>query len=385
MEDNTNKVKIDREKRKSKKSKRRFWFGYRIYVGVLVLLIVIMCFAVWNTMKKYEKAQPEYVVEEVVNRLEEGNLSDLKNTVGQGNKFEKGEDISDEFLELVKGKELTYRLSSESYDSLAPEYDVLSGKETVAKITLKSIKEKKKMAILVLSEWEVTGVTPVMAAGNYQITVTAPSNYKVAINGVELSADEKKGDAKAYEGFDYVAEYVEAPSYQKYRVKELSKLPELSINGVIVDSSLIKNDNGKLSYKCDYEVSEIPAELSEYVVEAAKTYSNFFSRDLPGCYDSTDCIQHLFPIGSYYITMAENYRQQDMWTYSRHDVPPEFNNVTVANYVSYSDKCFSVDVSFDKSIILWINGETRIDKSRQKYFYVNIDGKWLIADMREQS
>ena len=40
--------------RKKHRKRSRFWFGYRIYLIVLAVLLVIMWFAVWNTMKKYE-------------------------------------------------------------------------------------------------------------------------------------------------------------------------------------------------------------------------------------------------------------------------------------------------------------------------------------------
>ena len=57
-------VKIKKKTSKgTKKTKSKFWFGYRIFVGVLALLFVVMCIAVWNTMKKYEAAQPEKYVE----------------------------------------------------------------------------------------------------------------------------------------------------------------------------------------------------------------------------------------------------------------------------------------------------------------------------------
>ena len=91
----------------------------------------------------------------------------------------------------------------------------------------------------------------------------------------------------------------------------------------------------------------------------------------------------MIPAGSYYIQMAENYRQQDMWTYSAHQ-PPVFSNEEVKDYKVYSEDCFSVNVVFDKSMILKLNGQERVDHNDQVYYYVKIDGKWLIADMKEK-
>jgi hypothetical protein len=66
--------------------------------------------------------------------------------------------------------------------------------------------------------------------------------------------------------------------------------------------------------------------------------------------------------------------------YSAHSAPV-FTNEKVSNYVVYSDDCFSVEVAFDKTMILTLNGNERLDKNNQVYYYVKIDGKWLIADM----
>lgn len=367
--------------RKKHKKKSKFWFGYRIYVGVLVFLIVVMCFAVWNTMKKYEAAQPDKVVEKIIAKFEKGDISDVK-AISKGNKFEADADLSEQFRELVKGKELTYKHSSGSYDSLAPEYDIMSGNELVAKISLKSVKEYKKMAILVLSDWAIEKVEPGVKVGNYQINITAPADYKVAINGVELGKEEQVGEATTMDGFTYVSEYVDAPKTVNYEVAGLMNIPELTVNGNVVSSDKINNNEGKMEYTVDFEPQEIDAELSAYVLNAAKTYSNYFSKDLDGCSVSVAPIAHLFPENSYYLEMAEIYRTQDMWMYSAHH-DTTFRNEQVLNYTVYNDKCFSVNVIFEKSMILNLNGEERIEKNDQIYYYVNIDGRWVIADMNE--
>ena len=58
-----------------KKSKSRFWFGYRIYMGVLVVLLAVLLINVWSIMKKYQAAQPERVVEKLVGQLKAGDVS----------------------------------------------------------------------------------------------------------------------------------------------------------------------------------------------------------------------------------------------------------------------------------------------------------------------
>ena len=99
--------------RKKHKRKSKFWFGYRIFAGVLALLFVIMCIAVWNTMKKYEAAQPEKYMKKVVQKIEDGNYEDVSYTSGTANKFEPNLDYKKEFETLIAGKELDFKISAE--------------------------------------------------------------------------------------------------------------------------------------------------------------------------------------------------------------------------------------------------------------------------------
>ena len=53
------------------------------------------------------------------------------------------------------------------------------------------------------------------------------------------------------------------------------------------------------------------------------------------------------------------------------------------DYIVYSDTLFSCTVSFTKRMVLNLNNEERKENNDQIYYYVNIDGKWLIAAMMD--
>lgn len=365
-----------------RKKKSRFWFGFRIYAGVLVLLFVIMCIAVWNTMKKYEAAQPENYMADVVAKIEKGSYGDINIINGGGSRFEPDNGSADEFWEAVAGKKLTYRLSSDSYDSLNPKFDLLADNEKAAVVTLKSVKEYKKMAILVLSEWQVASVEPVGEKGSFSLEITMPEGYEALVNGVELSGEGVSTEVSEYDDFGYASEYVKVPSAVTYKITGLTEKPEISVNGSTVSADDITLKGSVYSYNAPFETADISSDMSEYVLNAAKKYSNFFSKDLEGCYESTAPIADLFPEGSYYLEMAEQYRREDMWMFSAHE-SPVFSDEKVGAYTVYGEDFFSVEVSFKKSMVLKLGGETRIDDNHQIYYYVKKDGKWLIADMHD--
>lgn len=367
----------------SKKKKfrlRGFWLGYTIYVGVLVVLLFIFGAYIWNQMIKYQDAEPENVIEDIVDDMSDKDPLDVFDFGSlKIAKFENKEVIADQIRARIKGQELTFKKAEDSYDALAPVFDVYAGKDCVAKITLQQEEEHKIMFILTLSDWKVASITPVVEAGSITKKITVPSDFKVTVNSIPLTKDDMDAEPKVSDEFKYASEYVDAPLEATYTLTGFLKEPTIAINdnnGNAVDLSGFKDE-----IKLSYSPVEMPGELKDYVLNVAKNYSNFFSRDLEGCSTSTACISGYFPEGSYYLEMAEKYRQEDMWMYSAHD-KPVFNNQSVTEYKKYNDNLFSCHIYFDKSMYLAKTGATKVDTVNSIYYFVNIGGKWVIADIQ---
>lgn len=370
------------EARNTKKTKKRkkFWLGYGIYMGILAVLVAVLLIYVWDVMKKYEKAQPVYVLEGLLEELKAGKSDNIADV--QLSRFEAAQNYADTFAQSVKGKDLEYRVKSNG--SYLMTYSLLDKDTVVAEADLRADNERTIMGILSISDWRVDTVRVSVPSGDKGVKITVPDNYTVKVNGVLLTEAERSGEPQAIDGMQYVAEYVEPPKKVTYEVKGLINEPSVEVAdgfGAPVD---ISGYEDKTEIVLGYSESEMPQELKDYVLKAAVDYSNFFSKDIDGCYESTACIQPYFPQGSYYIDLAEQYRTGDMWMYSAHSAP-EFLNVTVSEYVRYSDSCFSCRVAFDKYMVLTLSGEPRTERNDQVYYYVNIGGSWLIADMKSNA
>ncbi len=357
--------------------KSKFWRGFAIYMGVLAVLLAVLLIYVWNTMKKYENAQPEYVVEDLLEQLEAGDVSMVE--AASGNKFEPTLELADTFVDTVKDKDLTYKVTSSSTYKMV--YDILDGDKKVCQAEVTTDNERKIMGILSISDWKVASVTAVSATAANSVSITLPSGYKAEVNGVELGSDEQVGEPQTMEGMTYVSEYVDAPTTVTYQVSGLVNVPVIEVKDAAGNNVDLSEYTDYTDIKIGYSSVDMPQELSDYAFTAAKAYSNFFSRDLDGCSESTACLQIYFPEGSYYIDLAEQYRQGDMWMYSSHSAPG-FDNVEVVDYIPYSDVCFSCRVIFDKSMYLTATGDTRVEHNDQTYYFVNINGSWLIADIQ---
>lgn len=363
-------------KNKKTKKKSKFWLGFAVYAGLLVILIGVFSLYVNSTMKDYEASQPELIIDDLVAELESGKTTSIEGA--SASKFEAENAVMEQFTELVSGSELTYSRASLTSDKAV--YSVKKDSTEVAKVTVKASNTRNVLAILSISDWSLESIEMTGVKGNNSIKITAPDSYKVCVNDVELGEAEKLENTEQAEGLQYAAEYVDVPVLVTYEVSGLINEPVVTVfdgnnEAVAVPAAV----NSKISI--GFESEEIPDNIREYVTTAAMDYSNFFSRDIAGCSESTECIQKYFPKDSYYIVLAEQYRQEDMWMYSAHDTPV-FRNITISDYTVYTDKLFSVTVYFEKDMLLTATGKTSTDINNQTYYYVNIDGSWLIADIQ---
>lgn len=356
-----------------------FWIFFAVFTIGMIAFWCLVVRSVKKCLIIYENSQPEYYAETIVKDIQIGNIDKYMNFNDNVSRFEDPDIYRTRYLDKIISSDLTFKKSSKSYDAQSPLYNIYSKDECIAELALKSTSQEDLMFILSVSTWEVDHVTPIYETGSEEITVTVPDSYKVFVNGIALNDGEKTGEVKELSGYDYSKPYTEIPCLVTYKV-----------TGLLDKPSVVIHDN--LSRECEYELADgkividgftptsVPEDIEKMVLENAVTWSNYFSRDVSGCYDSISPISYMFPSDSYYLEIAEVYRQNDMWMYSAHQTPV-FTNEQVTNYTVYSKDFFSCEVSFSKSMILTLNGQERIDNNSTKYYYVNIDGEWKITDM----
>ena len=358
-----------------------FWVCFAAFAAIMAIFWICVIANVKKCLVKYENSQPEYTVEKFIAQFKDGSILDNLDFEQSGSRFE-GEGVyRTKFAQELEGREITYEKAQTSYDAKEPIYNVYADDELVAKITLKETSSKPLMFILTQQEWKVENIEAVYETGDKAITITAPDNYSVFINGVKLDSRELTGNVTQIDALKYAAEYVTVPQLVEYKVDGLLSEPEVTIyNNQGGQVMFETEDNGNIVIDT-FMTSAIEPELSATVLQNAKNYSNFFSKDLDGCSNSVAPIAYMFPADSYYLELAENYRLNDMWMYSAHQAPV-FANETVSNYIVYTPELFSVEVYFEKNMVLTLNGEARQDIVNSRYYYAYIDGSWLIVDMQ---
>lgn len=360
------------------KKKKAFKIGFMIYLLTLAAICTVFLLYVWNTMIKYESMQPKGAMEQLIKEI---TVEDMDFTQTENpSEFEDEDIFIAQMEERIDGADLYFRQREGSYDAKAPVFDVYDNEDLLYTVTLKEKKEIRMMLILSASEWEIESVIPNVELGEYAVNITVPDNYEVKVNGIILEEEKHGGVKSPIEKLEYSGEYTQVPELVSYRFEGLVNEPVIEVSDWKQEKIDVSDDGSQILIDC-FPTEQIPEDLQEYVLEAVKTYSNFFSRDLEGCQKSTKPIRHLFPEDSYYLEMAENYRRHDMWMYSGHNAPV-FDKEKVTNYTVYSDTLFSCEVFFEKTMILTKGGGKRVDTVHDVYYFVKIDGNWLISDIQ---
>lgn len=355
-----------------------FWVSLLVFVILLLAFWGCIIWYVYSCMVKYEAAQPDRLLAEVAQQLQDGTLEASSEP---SSRFEEAAGGQPDLSGLANGQEITWKKSLAGYDPAAPVYELYAGDTAVAEVTLREKSSQVLMLILTLQEWEVDSVTLVADPAEPWV-ITVPQTYTVYLNGVAADERELTGATYEMDQFQYASAYVTVPVLVEYQVEGLTAQPTIEVRDSqdrVVDA--VEIDGHQV--RCDsFLPSDMPEELETFVLQNAKDYSNFFSADLRGSSASIDPIRQLFPENSDYLELAENYRQHDMWMYSAHSAPV-FSQEKVSNYIVYSDDLFSCDVYFDKEMTLTKTGEERHDVTNTRFYYVNLDGEWLIADMQQ--
>ncbi len=367
-----------------KKKVPAFLVGYLTFLAVCILFWIIVIAYVHSCLVRYEASQPEYFVEELVDRLQNDGISSVFQVAAPTTRFESADSIEAFFEDRIKGRTIVYKQDKTNYDVAAPAYHIYADGYLVGDVTLRETSSEPLMFILTVSEWEVASTTLNSGAGRESVTVSAPDTCSVLINGVPMGEGELTGNAVIPEVFQYAKDYVAVPRVVEYQVQGLLKKPVVEVldaDGRVMEYEEAYEEGHTRITVEGFAVSEMDSQLASMVLENAERYTNFFSGDLPGCHNSTKPIADMFPKDSYYLTLADTYRKEDMWMYSDH-ATPTFENEKISNYIRYSDELFSCEVYFDKKIPLTKMSVTRVDTTHSRFVYGYVDGGWKILDMQ---
>ncbi len=404
-----------------------FWIGYGIFTVALLILSAVFLRHVDDVLVEYEKSQPENLVEKYLEEIQTISLP--------------------EELEILQSaKELTYKVRTGSFSETEQQFNILADGEVAAVITLESVSEEVVFEILTMCDWEVKSVDPIVvyhlrlpkslsvyADGDkqrgvldgeemvytiytiydvleledaygtrveyrngdsiytYDYTVKIPENYSLTLDGKEMShcITGVEEDPK----YQYCAKYTDMPKQATYVFSDALGEPKVKISN---------NKNQELTYKFeDYKVvlsaqkgeETVPAQITEQVdvLEIAKMWSKFMSKDLKGGQRGFGTMKEYLVEGSYLYDVAYKWAYGIDITYTANHIldNPPFTEEQVTNYVDYGNGLFSCDISFVKHMYLTSQKMHVTDVTNSTFYFMYLqnpdktDGRWVIVDIQK--
>lgn len=379
------------EGKRVKKEKTKFKKFLLIYTIILVLLMTAFLIYVADSLIQYEKNQTENYIQNTIEELKKGKIKDYIDISNiEKSEFEKPEtDVEEAISEILKTQNITYKKSKNSIDENKPVYEIYADKNQILEITLNGDKKENRLGLLTYNKWKTEKITNKIENGIYKYNISAPNNYKIYVNGKELT-EQQIIQKNKNEGLTQISKYTQIPYIVEYEIPNLLKQPEIKIldeeennveykiqeNKITID---LKNKKIQDEETAKKEIKNIPN-----IIKIAEDWSLFLTNDLSGNLHGYNTINKYLikdsDISKYAYKWATGI---DITFISAHQLlNPTFTNQKTENYEIYSENAFSCEIYLEKN--MKVNGKTMQDKMHERMYFVydKENSGWKLVNMQ---
>ena len=184
-----------------------FYKIYFIVIGVFALLLTAGLIVLGNFLSAYEKSLPESAAEMVISEIKDGSF-DLDSVVRS--KF----DTVDDIKELVASAGDNLRAVKPATSTDGNEYIIKSGDTRLFKVMLEQNQDKGSFG---LKGYKVASVS--LLSSGRKITVMAPKQYTVSVNGTVLGEEDISNAEVADEAAQFLPAGIVTIEYVDYTVQ----------------------------------------------------------------------------------------------------------------------------------------------------------------------
>ena len=409
--------------------------AYGTFLLVMLVLAVASVLYIRNLLVKYEASQPERKVEEQIELLSDAAMYGKIDTVLSFEGYDPGDEQQKQTdISILTQKLRSAVLSYEEQPSVnGVVYNIISGNEILARVTLESVETKTRLIVFNFETWEVRSLEPAIidkdielplsvgiklngealqgtkntetgmmtysicsltspeltlydVAGNetkfdsskkvntYAYKISAPSNYTVYANEQAVASDVATSAPIA--DYEYVYEYCpQMPKQLTYDLYFLSNDVSFRVTDILGAEVPFEIENRTATIEGQSSESNLPEDIKSQidVLDAAQQWSLFMTDDLKGKNHGYATMNKLLIDDSYLQEVAWKWATGiDITFTSVHKLGADpFVDEEITDFVRYSDKCFSCTVRFKKHMILAGN-MTVMDPMDSTFYFVNI-------------
>ena len=343
---------------------------YRIYfmiIGVFFVLLAAGLCLLYAWLGAYEPARPATVIQTMhADYIRKGDLYALKEKGGlKISPYETERTLNAAFGSIIEGKELALQADVAKRSGPTRGYIVTADGEPLLTIQLRQQKTGGRL-----------GVKPYVPAGAalaekyyHAVTITAPSNAEISVNGIALEKEtpaeqavpevlrQKEGEAALAVPQTYTLEHF------------LSAAPEITAAGEAPFT--VTGENGAYSIRQTLDAGA-EKQIQDFALLAAQTYAAHMQNDAP-----------LRKVAEYVDTETAFYKniQSSMVMFAWEHNGYAFEASRCGEVYAYSDALYRCRVSFTQ--VLYLGSKTYRDPFDQYVYLCKTAGGWKVIDMQQ--
>ena len=352
-----------------------FWKIYIGIVGAVLVGFIVVWSILWSFLSFYEKSRTDYIMNDITASFEDSNESFLAEYIETNvSIFDNEADVADEVSEYIRDLaegEWTYSKRSGEYSDDRPAYTLKrNGKKTDVVVYLKLLDKRGPFNT---PKWEIEDINGLACSGT-DYTITVPAGSTVTVNDKELT-DDFISITQDAEVLSNVSKYIKTPKTETYTLKNVHSDIEVKAVGPVYGKllTLVSDEDNTMEF--GFESNDaLVAEREEEIKKITTNYALYVTNDAKFSSISSYILQ-----GSYAYEYLSLVSTTNIWIDGH--TKPEISNMKVFNYQSYTDDCFSCEVTFDEKFTAIALQQEHNYPTHLKYIFVKRGKKWYVADI----
>lgn len=346
------------------KIKSKFYKIYFSVIAVFAVLLTIMLFSLNGWLKGYEAAQPETLVNGIINEyINKNNIYGInKITNLDVSCYETEESINSAIAQITNGKTLTASSSATRIDGCDLAYTVKADGQKIINIYLKKTEGSSSL----LARYEIMEVS--LSDTLYKTAkIVFPANTEIKINGNVLKAEDIQNE--------------ELPAIpEKYKQNILpvqyAEIKNLVSDGISVSAAsngveLPVTQSGTQYTVAQNNESALTEKITSFAQEASKTYSAYMQND-----------SSLTAIRKYFATDTEFYEnlRTSLVIFALDHNGYRFEDVKTQEFYKFSENIYRCRITLTQVLIKG-GSEYKDYFDKNVYVYYN-NGNMSVIDLR---
>lgn len=364
------------------KSKKLNYF----LIFLVCWLVLVAGFIAWFLLRfndfaakyeeQYQASLPYHTAEAVTAHFNAHDVEYIWENMAQKPEvtvFENEETVKAYVTSLISDKTFVCAEAETSTDSDPEFYVKTSDGLVVAKIIL--AEDKSKELPYGFKAWK-EGQLEFYTAANEVADISAPSTYKIFVNGKELNDSNLAGEIEESELNQYVKPYAEIPGTAHYQVTGLYAKPVVTAKDYTGHECECVYDENTDTYSVgfikDFEGKD---ELSEFAIKFASTFANYISQDA-----GANALDKYFPSQSQQLSYIK--RNSSRQLYTKHG-KVEIKNGEIKDITVFSDDVVYMEVYVEQHMQMYFGSkEPEVIKTDAHVYFVKIKGKWYVGGIQ---